>query len=92
MHTENPKKLEAVSFSVVHTLIKNSIPKAIQIERCKQTSSEDSRIYRARRGWTTQLAIRIGLLNYSDIMKEEWIPDEVLVPPGLMKKSLPLLQ
>ena len=66
---------ERVTKSKVYTLIQNLKPKLAKVEAHRQGSNDvDSRICRARKAWCTQLAVRLGYVDYkNDVMAKEGI-------------------
>ena len=81
--------LEEVTFSVVYTLIQNMKPKSVRIDTHRQGSNNElSRICRARKAWCTQLCVRLGLVDYREVMRKDGIADEVPIPKWYDQQKL----
>ena len=81
--------LEPVAFNSVYTLIKGMQPNVVKVNKRRQGSNDEtSNICRARKAWCMQLAIRMGLVDYRDVMREGGIPDDVPVPKWFDKEKL----
>jgi hypothetical protein len=75
------KLLGGVTFSVVYNLMQRMKPVKVSIEKHRQGSmDEDSKICRARKAWCTQLCVRLGLLDYREVMRKDSIADAVPLP------------
>jgi hypothetical protein len=74
---------------LVYTLIKRMQPNVVKVNKRRQGSNDEtSNICRARKAWCMQLAIRMGLVDYRDVMREGGIPDDVPVPKWFDKEKL----
>ncbi|MCP4746064.1 MAG: hypothetical protein GY874_07965 [Desulfobacteraceae bacterium] len=75
---------ERVTKSKVYTLIQNLKPKLAKVEAHRQGSNDvESRICRARKAWCTQLAVRLGYVDYkNDVMAKEGIEGPRLLSGG----------
>jgi hypothetical protein len=81
--------LDEVTFSVVYTLIQNMKPKSVRIDTHRQGSNNElSRICRARKAWCTQLCVRLGLVDYREVMRKDGIADEVPIPKWYDQQKL----